>query len=211
MPFTIGCKGGKNRRVLSDIKEYPTPQEFIQKIKAYRGKYKTHQDFYTKRDRALAVILFICQLRKSEAHRLTKQQFKPDPFRVVSVKLSKAEKRSQTTGQIITRKDAYRKEILLPLTGKLGEYGQIVQEYLELIKKPDTRLFPFKDECGRTNQIIGEMLNIPPHWERAFGENLLYELFDYDLIAVANYVQVDPRTLSKYIHRTPKKYLKKLK
>jgi hypothetical protein len=213
MPFEIGNQSGKGRRVLADIKEYPTPGEMQNKIASYEGNYKTRKDFYTTRDRALASILYIAQLRKSELHRLTKQQFKEDPFRIVAVELSKSEKRNKKTGEIITRKDAYRKQILIPVNGKLRAFGKFVQEYLSLLdnKPPTFRLFPFSDKAGRDNQILKEMLGYPPHWERAFGENLLYELFDYDLIAVANYVQVDPRTLSKYIHRTPKKYLKKLK
>jgi hypothetical protein len=154
--------------------------------------------------------LFIAQLRKSEAHRLTKEQFKDKPFRIVSMKLSKAEKHSKKTGKIILRKDAYRKEIPIPLKGSLGRYGKLIQEYLAFLGEKD-RLFPFSDSAGRDNQILKELLGVPPHWERAFGENVLYELFDNDLIAVANHVQVDPRTLAKYIHRTPEKYLKKLR
>lgn len=202
---------GTNRRVLADIEEYPTPEKLYKKIIDYQGNYKTNQTFYTKRDRALASIFYIAQLRKSEAHRITKSQFEYDPFRIVAVELSKAEKRNSKTGEIITRKDAFRKEILIPLNGKLGVFGNLIEEYLQLLKNDDQRLFPFSDKAGRDNQILKEMLGCPPHWERAFGENLLYELFDYDLIAVANYVQVDPRTLSKYIHRTPKRYLKKLR
>ena len=202
---------GTNRRVLADIEKYPTPEELYNQIIQYQGSYKSNLNFYIKRDRALASIFYIAQLRKSEAHRITKSQFEYDPFRIVAVELSKSEKHSKKTGETILRKDAFRKEILIPLNGKLGVFGKLIQEYLDLIKQPDKRLFPFSDKAGRDNQILKEMLGLPPHWERAFGENMLYELFDYDLIAVANYVQVDPRTLSKYIHRTPKRYLKKLK
>jgi hypothetical protein len=202
---------GTNRRVLADIEKYPTSDELYNEIMQYQGSYKSNLAFYIKRDRALAAIFYIAQLRKSEAHRLTKSQFEYDPFRIVSVKLSKSEKHSKKTGKIILRKDAYRKEIRIPLEGKLGRFGLLIQEYLDIINNPDKKLFPFSDNAGRDNQILKEMLGLPPHWERAFGENLLYELFDYDLIAVAKYVQVDPQTLSKYIHRTPAKYLKKLK
>lgn len=201
---------GTNRRVLADIDKYPSSEELLEKIMVYKGHYKVSQDFFVARDRALAAILYLGQLRKSEAHRLDKSQFKEDPFRLVAVKLSKAKKHNRKTGEIITRKDAYRKEIAIPLTGVLGQLGKLVQEYLAFLGEKD-RLFPFSDKAGRDNQILKEMLNVPPHWERAYGENMLYELFENDLIAVATYVQVDPRTLSKYIHRTPEKYLKKLR
>jgi hypothetical protein len=202
---------GTDRRVLADIPEYPTPETLLKKINGYSGDYKSNQDFYVARDKALASILYVGQLRKSEAHRLVKGQFREDPFRVVGVELSKAEKRNSITGEIITRKDKYRKEILLPVTGLLSGFGLLIKNYVDLIEDSDTRLFPFSDKAGRDNQILNLMLGTPPHWQRAYGENLLYELFDYDLIAVANYVQVDPRTLSKYIHRTPERHLKKLR
>lgn len=203
---------GTDRRVLAHITHYPTAQEIAEAILAYQGEYKTKTDFYTKRDRALAAILFICQLRKSEAHRLVKAQFKEHPLRIEAMKLSKAEKRSTKTNKIITRKQAYRTLIPIPTRGKLGVFGKIVQEYLDELE-PKDRLFKFKDGSGYTNKIIAKIFSdkYPPHWLRAFGENLLYELFDNDLIAVANHVQVDPRTLAKYVHRTPEKYLKKLK
>jgi hypothetical protein len=69
----------------------------------------------------------------------------------------------------------------------------------------ETKLFNFCN--ARANQIIGRKLGVPPHWLRAFAENELYELWDNDLIAVANYVQVDAGTLAKYIHRVPERYL----
>lgn len=210
MVFGLGSTGGKNRRVLADIDYYPTTNELFEMINSYEGSYKTNKDFYQTRDKALASILYLGQLRRSEVHRLIKEQFKEDPFRIVAVKLSKSQKTNRKTGEVITRKDAYRKEIPIPLKGTLGKLGQFVQDYLPFIDEKD-RLFPFSDKAGRVDQIIKEMLGVPPHWERAFGENMLYELFDNDLIAVANHVQVDPRTLAKYIHRTPEKYLKKLR
>jgi integrase len=203
---------GTDRRVLTNIAHYPQPNELKKAISEYQGTYKTRIDFYQKRDKALAAILFLAQLRKSEAHRLIKSQFQDKPFRITKVKLSKAEKRNKKSGKVIVRKDQYRKEILLPSRGVLGELSAYIKDYLDCLKDED-RLFPFSDKAGRTNQIIKEIFSdqFPPHWLRAFGENHLYELFDYDLIGVANYVQVDSGTLSKYIHRTPEKYLKKLR
>jgi hypothetical protein len=205
--------------------------------------YKSeNKDFYVARDRALAALLYLIAIRISEAKRLTRQQFKLNPFKVEGIKLSKAERHCRnirnsngelvpipTTdrryGKIITRKDLYRKEARIPLHGERGKLGQLVLTYLQMIDlssvpksyyaegndnattKMNIRLFPFSAKSGRIDQIIKHILGIPPHWERAYGENYLYEIWDKDLLAVASYVQVYPRTLTKYIHGTHAKYL----
>ena len=71
----------------------------------------------------------------------------------------------------------------------------------------DNRLLPFSEKSSRIDQMVKRILGIPPHWERAYGENYLYDLWDKDILAVASYVQVDPRTLIKYVHGTHAKYL----
>jgi len=41
---------------------------------------------------------------------------------------------------------------------------------------------------------------------RALGENFLYDAWDHDILAVSDYVKVNPRTLEKYIRRSYEKY-----
>jgi hypothetical protein len=195
---------GKERRVLAMINRYPTPMELYESIFTRQWPYKKDRDFYIKRDRALAAILYLCALRISEARRLVKSQFKLNPFRVEAIKLSKAEKHNSKTGKIIIRKDLYRKDARIPLQGDRGIIGQFILDYLALLEENE-QLFPFSN--SRADQIIKNMLDVPPHWLRAYGENYLYDLWDKDLLAVASYVQVDPRTLTKYVHGTHTKYL----
>ena len=216
-PFLTGL----GRRTLRLITEYPTPQELAAKIQAIENAWPYQDEkrkyFFVTRDKALASILYIACLRISEARRLVIGQFKGsesarDPFRLVAIKLSKAEKRDSKTGKIITRKDLYRKEFRFPRKGQRAFFTRNITDYLTLLTEnqknnDETRLFNLTN--GRIDQIIKNMLGVPPHWLRAYGENYLYGLWDNDLIAVANYVQVDPRTLSLYIHRTPEKYLKR--
>jgi hypothetical protein len=45
-----------------------------------------------------------------------------------------------------------------------------------------------------------------PHLFRALGENYLYDAWDHDMLAVSDYVKVNPRTLEKYIRRSYEKY-----
>jgi hypothetical protein len=80
----------------------------------------------------------------------------------------------------------------------------IVLEYLECLGNDD-RLFPF----GRSRawQIVHSFS--PAFWchlFRALGENFLYDAWDHDMLAVSDYVKVNPRTLEKYIRRSYEKY-----
>jgi hypothetical protein len=212
MTFEVGNKAGLHRRTLNQIDYYPEPHEILERILDPKTDwpYSTSSELQAQterllaRDKALAATLYNAELRISEAERLIKAQFKFKPFRLIAVKLSKAEKYSKATGKIITRKDLYRKEIRLASKGDRGKISDLIIQYLELLEDED-RLFNLSN--SRVDKIIKLKLGVPPHWLRAFGENELYGLWDNDLIAVANHVQVDPRTLAKYIHRTPEKYL----
>jgi integrase len=198
---------GKNRRTLAMIDRYPSPGELYDLIMARSWPYKsTNKDLLIARDHALAALLYLIAIRISEAKRLTRSQFKLNPFRVEAIKLSKAEKRSKKTGKIIVRKDLYRKEARIPLKGERGRLGQLVLTYLNMVEENE-KLFPFSEKSSRIDQIIKNILGVPPHWLRAYGENYLYDKWDKDIMAVASYVQVDPRTLTKYIHGTHTKYL----
>jgi hypothetical protein len=225
---------GKDRRTLRMIKQYPEPKEILAKILDPETDWPYSTDpererktqLYLARDRALAAVLYNGELRISEAERLVKSQFKDKPFRIVAVQLSKAEKHMRNMrnqngdlvpipeghpnyGKVLTRKDLYRKEIRLPSKGYRGQISELIKQYLDMLTDDkDFETIPiFNIDNTRVDQIVKRKLGVPPHWLRAFGENELYGLWDYDLIAVANYVQVDPRTLSKYIHRVPEKYL----
>jgi hypothetical protein len=89
------------------------------------------------------------------------------------------------------------------LKGERAALTQIVADYLQLLK-PEDELFNF----GRTRalQITHSILGIPCHWLRAYGEDYLYENWDHDILAVADYVKVDPRTLQEYIRERYEKY-----
>ncbi len=81
---------------------------------------------------------------------------------------------------------------------------KIIVDYLDLIGDKD-RLFPI----GRSrawqivNSTSGEFWC---HLFRALGENFLYDAWDHDMLAVSDYIKVNPRTLEKYIRRSYEKY-----
>lgn len=174
------------------------------------------------RDRALVSLLYLGCLRASEALRLTKSQFetKRDYILVSTIKLSK-----RRPGNI-----KYR-EARLPLKGNRACFTKLILDYLETLDSNE-RLFPWSLKertfilkghsyllrngqvkerksvqlvgTKRAYQIVHAILpDWTQHWLRAFGESYLYDQWDHDLIAVADQVKVDSRTVERYlVHRS---------
>jgi hypothetical protein len=122
----------------------------------------------------------------------------------------------------------YRDEIWLPLKGDREDLTVLVLNYLRLLQ-PDDRLFPFSlrkytsisrrtgkpfDQLVGTKRAWAIVKSVLPdftcHWLRAFGEDYLYTNWDHDLMAVADYVKVDARTLQHYLRKSYKKYENKI-
>jgi hypothetical protein len=196
---------GKNRRTLKQIDRYPSPYELAEKIKFNAWPYKVNRDYYLARDRALCSLLYLISIRVSEAQKLCKKQFRmtPDKIIIEAIKLSKAERHDKKTGKLLIRKNLYRPEAWVHLEGKRKQLANILLDYLEMLNDND-KLFDIKNR--RMHQIVNFYCEVPPHWLRAFGENYLYDAWDKDLMAVASYVSVDPRTLALYIRRAHDKY-----
>lgn len=59
----------------------------------------------------------------------------------------------------------------------------------------------------RAWQIVNALLpDYAAHWLKAFGEDYLYDVRDHDLLAVADEVKVDARTLQQYLRKRHEKY-----
>ena len=194
------------RRTLRDIPYYPSPSEILEDILNNHWPYKRKdtKQFYIIRDRALISILYLLGLRISEALGLIRKQFifpdeeggKPNAIYVRSIELKKS--RVKGRPRRIRFRDGY-----LPLTGERAKLTELVVQYLKLLR-PDQKLFPFTRQ--RAWQIITAMTPHTCHWFRAFCEDYLYEKWSRDLLAVADYVKVDPRTLQEYIRKRYEKY-----
>jgi integrase len=203
--------GGKGRKTLKDIKYYPSPSELYQLITENTGwHYKTKSDFYHTRDRSLVALLYLAALRVSEALRIKKSQFheRKGYIHIRSIKLSK----SRVEGQ--PRRIQYR-DARLPLKGERAPLTELIMDYVALLEK-DQRLYPWSLKknkygqiagCKRAWQIVKSLLpEFTCHWLRAFGEDYLYDEWDYDLLAVSDYVKVDSRTLEEYLRKRHEKY-----
>lgn len=202
---------GTGRKTLKDIEYYPSPSEIYQLIIENDGwRYKTKSDFYHARDRSLVALLYLAALRVSEALRIKKNQFheRKDYIHIRSIKLSK----SRVEGQ--PRRIQYR-DARLPLKGERASLTKLIIDYIALLKK-DQRLYPWSLKKNQYGQITGckrawqiakaYFPNFTCHWLRAFGEDYLYDEWNYDLLAVSDYVKVDSRTLEEYLRKRHEKY-----
>lgn len=201
---------GKDRKTLKAIQYYPGPNEIYKLIIESEGwPYVEKREFYLARDRALAALLYLGALRISEAIRIRKSQFveKKNHVLIRGIRLSK----SRVKGK--PRRIEYR-DVRLPLTGEREPLTMLVLYYVRLLK--GDRLFPFslrKDKndqtvgCKRAWQIVKALLpQFTAHWLRAFGEDYLYSEWDHDIMALSDYVRVDPRTLQEYLRKRHEKY-----
>lgn len=198
------CGCGLSRRTLKDIVYYPTPEEIYAKLKTSPGWTYSHDvEYYEVRDKALVAVIYLLGLRVSEAVRLEKSQFLipekaglNDRIIVRGIILSKSRKQGQP------RKDKSRPEGWLPLTGERVPLTRLVLDYLVVSR--EERLFKFGRK--RAWQIVTALVQDTCHWLRAYCENYLYEKWNFDLLAVADYVKVSPRTLQHYIRRRFESY-----
>jgi len=191
---------GLGRKTLHKIPYYPEPKEIYKSLLKSEGwPYKTDKETYLIRDRSLASVTYLVGLRISETLRLTKGQFieHENYIEIRTIELSK----SQLKGK--QRRDKYR-EGRLPLEGERLPLTKLVLLHLETLNEAG-RLFRFKP--ARAWQIITCLFpDATCHWLRAWCEDYLYTKWGNDLLAVADYVKVDPRTLQEYIRRRYQKY-----
>tara|TARA_Y100000310_G_C20675633_1_gene812856 strand:- start:2350 stop:2964 length:615 start_codon:yes stop_codon:yes gene_type:complete len=186
----------KVRRTLADIEQYFPPRHMYNIIMKNKGwDYKHHIETYQERDRALIAVLYLAALRISEGLRLKVYQFSTNEefnrIEISGILLSKAKKKGQP------RKHQYR-EAWLPLTGQRVVYTELIMKYIKNQDlQDDDLLFPFNRK--RAWDIIKHLTGLWCHYFRALGEEYLYTHWKFDLLAVADMIKVDPKTLAQYI------------
>lgn len=203
---------GKDRRTLEKIDRYPSPNEIFALIQTGKGwpyRNALTADYHLKRDKALAALLYLLACRISEGIRIVRSQFKEtdseghkhkDRLFVQGIKLSKVKKKGHS------RKIEFRTEAYIDLKGPCEGLAKLVADYLN---DPRTQEQLFIKSPTQASKYVSALIGIPAHWLRAFRENWLYQTWDHDIIAVANYVEVDPRTLTLYIRKGYAKYQKR--
>ena len=198
-------KTDKPRRVLADIPSYPTPAQVFENLQNsegwhYRIKDEKKRAWYRSRDTALVCLLYLAAPRISEALRLVKSQFQfnqaMNRWEIIGMKLSKVKTKNKA------RVHTYRQEVWLPLDGERAKFTKLFIQFLYVAYEgKDRGIFYFKTN-ERALQIVGALTGMWNHYFRALGEQYLYRQWGNDLLAVADYVKVDPATLGKYIQES---------
>lgn len=185
------------RRTLNYVPYTPSPDEIINAFITSPGwPYKTRDEdqlnWYRVRDNSLIALVYLGALRISEALRISTDQFidRGEYWQIQSVELSK----SVVEGK--PRNDIYR-EVRLP---KTGERSTLTDMLLKHVNSLDYGEQLYKFTRQRAWQIITAIMpEHTCHWFRAYGEDYLYSMWNNDILAVADYVKVDARTLQQYI------------
>ena len=142
--------------------------EVIRNFQAW--DYKMQPEVFALRDKALVVGLVLMGVRAAET-RLKRKQFliKPNEVVVVNVETMKQ-------GDL-------RREIILPRTGALSVYTDILVEWLERVQDSESFVFPSADAYGnfrwdtplgtkRIWQLVKKTTGLFPHWFRGVHETI---------------------------------------
>lgn len=188
-----------HRRTLKqfDFENYPAPEEVYQSlIKSEGWNYKIEKEYYMVRDRAYVSLLYLGCLRVSEILRLRKEQFSFDDPEKVVVRSVIVSKKRYSKGRSSLR------SVWLPKTGERSKFTDLVLLWVNQINSDDL-LFKFKNFRGW--QITYALTGKWNHYFRALGEAYLYDRWGADMLAVADYVNVNPGILAQYIRGAHRK------
>lgn len=191
------------RRVLADIPTYPSPQEIYNVLTTSSGwDYKTNKEEYLVRDRALVAFLYLTCFRIKEALSVQKSDLRitDDRVEISGIALVKIRKRGKP------RRHKYR-DAFLPLNGERAPLTRMFMDHADTIN--DGLLFGVGTKgigTKRAWQITKALTGKWNHFFRAVGEDYLYGKWKGDLLAVSDYVKVNPMVLQEYIRKRYQKY-----
>jgi hypothetical protein len=196
-PWLVGVV----RRTNEDIKKRLGIQQINDLIVAKTWPYKTEQDFYHTRDKALMGLLFLTAGRISEVLSLTKEQFdfQADRNFIIVRNMILVKRLKTRKGKRVKHKTApIRDEVPLPLKGPLSKFTGLVQDYLALISEPKEKLFKFKRH--RAWQIVNHVTGQWCHWFRSQAESYYGKYVFNTPFALRDFVGVsDIESLGPYV------------
>lgn len=208
---------GKNKRTLQKLREanelqYKKPREILRIIQHNKWPYRTNQDFYHKRDLALASLLYLSSARVGEVLRLKASQFsidESDPDFMIIQNFYVSKRKEGKIHPIL--------EIPLPLKGSLAPFTKLVREYLKLLG-PEDKLFTFSRH--RAWAIIRYITNDPGveenpgwfcHWFRAQSLSYQVQLIRSTISVSSQRGIENPATLKHYDSGDWRQYKDELK
>ena len=201
------------RRLTVNVESYPSPQEILDQLNANQGwEYKVPNKLeYQLRDRVLVALLYIACLRISEALKLNTSQFDFGSLETRgyvtcrSIKLSKIKEGSR---------HARLREAMFPIAKSdsdlLNPRFILSNMVLDYVREKGPGHLLFTDlttvtsekqlDRRRAWQVVKYLSGKWCHFFRGAGEQFVYESWDYDGYALADYVKVDPKILQIYLH-----------
>jgi len=168
----VGLGRGKKRSV-QDVPIFLDErffEELRETVESVNWGYKTNQDLYRLRDRAIVCLLILSGLRVSEAVQLKKLQ-----FRVYKKKIILANVKTLKKGLV-------RHKIILPKRGRLAWFTQVFEDWLRFVPSDDSYVFPSGNQFGfnwgkplsrkRVFWIVKTTTHKFPHWFRGVCETI---------------------------------------
>jgi len=228
-------KGRLQRRVVSQISEYPDPKQIFQLITRREWPYSVmFKKQYGCRDRALMSFAFVSGGRITAIVGGPKYERHGDILSVVAeyaglkvenvqvlenlmlIKSMRVVKRSRKLIERHGLQVSIRDEFAIPLEPDLFEnpywdqlmpFGWLILEYLEKYAPDSGSLFLFKR--GRAWQIINSVTDMYPNYFRALAEHFYGHYLLTDSVKLAKFVKVvRPEQIAHYIGYSWKEQLK---
>jgi integrase len=207
-PWLVGVK----RRTNEDILERFGIEQILSLITSKAWPYKTQEDFYRARDKALMSLLFLTAGRISEVLSLTKVQFdfEADKNFIIIRNMILVKRLKMRKGKPVKHKTApIRDEVPLPLRGPLARFTKLVMDYLSLMDDPKAELFKFGRH--RAWQIVNHITGEWCHWFRSQAESYYGKYVFTSAFALRDFVGVsDIESLGSYVKTQWKDYEDKL-
>jgi integrase len=190
------------------------PREIYELITSKTLPYKTDEEFYQVRDRALLALLYLTAGRISEVLMLKKSQFDSETETdFIIIRDMKVIKRRKET--IARHGVPIREEVPLPKRGHLSHFTSLVIDYLMRIEDK-APLFPSNKKANphlsrvRAWQIVNGITGQWCHYFRSQSESHYGRIFN-NLIALADFVRVENiQTLREYVKTSWQDYRRQL-
>lgn len=192
------------KRTLRYIKESISPDKIFELIQnGKRWPYKTKQEFYEKRDKALLALIYLSGGRVNEVLRVEKKQFGFSDEDFILIHEFRISKRKERT---IEKEGIPRIVVPLPRTDKFKKFTDLILDYYEVAPE-----HLFKIGRKRAWAIIKHMTGKWCHYFRSQRLSYLVNRLRSATVASKIVGIKNPQTITHYYKGTWEEYREELK
>ena len=197
----------QRRSISTAYTYYENPERILAKITSGSWSYKTRRTFYHIRDTALMSLIYLTSARIGEVTRsYVTLVLERDPLQPKKVlKRQQAKTSSVMASQfqespdgdlLLTRLPIHKRyvstvkdypsrdPIILPMTGDLARFTELIVDYLDLLKEGE-ELFKFLPQRAYT--IIHHITGETCHWLRAMSLKMRLRLYGMNIAVVQRF------------------------